>query len=49
MAVAGHGRYLYAIGAVTNSLFVFRIDEGTLTWIQTESGIPASAQGITAR
>lgn len=49
MAVTRHGQYLYAIGAATNSLFVFRIEDGNLTWIETESGIPASAQGLVAR
>jgi 6-phosphogluconolactonase len=49
MALTRDGKFLYVVGAGTNSLDIFRVNGGTLTWVATESGIPTSSQGIAAR
>jgi 6-phosphogluconolactonase len=50
MALAGFSKYLYALGAGTHTISVFRINRfnGHLTSIQTITGLPDHAAGLAA-
>lgn len=51
LAINNNSEYLYALGAGTHTISVFRIDNrtGSLTAVQTVSGLPVSAGGLAAK
>jgi 6-phosphogluconolactonase (cycloisomerase 2 family) len=51
MALSNNSEYLYALGAGTHTISVFRIDNrtGSLSSVQTVTGLPDHAAGLAAK
>jgi 6-phosphogluconolactonase len=50
LALSANGRYLYVLAAGTHGIVTFEVgNDGTLTHVDTEADVPASAAGIAVR